>query len=253
MDLTDAQLERYARHIVLQDIGGVGQKKLLNAKVLVIGAGGLGAPCLQYLAAAGVGTLGIIDDDVVDLSNLQRQVIHRTSDIGGAKVASAVRAIADINPDIRIVSHQVRMTSENAAQIIANYDIVADGSDSFETRFIVHGACLDLKKPLISAAVGMFDGQISCFKGYLPQAPCYRCFVPDMPKFAAGTCSEMGVLGALTGVIGSMQALEVIREIVGFGQSLVGRILMYDAMEARVRIIGLTKDIECAHCGLSHD
>ncbi len=250
MDLTDAQLERYARHIVLHDIGGAGQKKLLAAKVLVIGAGGLGAPCLQYLAAAGVGTLGIVDDDVVDLSNLQRQIIHTTKDIGRAKVTSAQSAIAALNPDVQVVTHNVRLSAENAEHIIADYDVVADGCDSFATRFVVHDACLKLRKPLVSAAVGMFDGQLCTFKGYLAGAPCYRCFVQEVPNLTAGTCAEMGVLGALTGVMGSMQALEVVREIVGFGEPLVGRILMFDAMTARVRTINLRKDPLCAHCTL---
>jgi molybdopterin-synthase adenylyltransferase len=249
MDLTDAQLERYARHIVLHDIGGLGQRKLLAAKVLVIGAGGLGSPCLQYLAAAGVGKLGIIDDDVVDLSNLQRQIIHTTKDIGRTKVSSAQAAIAAINPDVQVVMHNLRLTPDNACEIIAGYDIVADGSDSFATRFAVHDACLKLHKPLVSAAVGMFDGQLSTYKGYLPDAPCYRCFVAEMPVMSAGTCAEMGVLGALTGVMGSMQALEVMREIIGFGEPLVGRIILYDAMSARTRIITLPKDSACLHCG----
>jgi molybdopterin-synthase adenylyltransferase len=252
MDLTDAQLERYARHIVLHDIGGAGQQKLLAAKVLVIGAGGLGAPCLQYLAAAGVGMLGIVDDDVVDLSNLQRQVIHRTADIGRAKTESAADAIAQINPDITVVQHTERLTPDNAAALIDGYDIVADGSDSFATRFAVNAACVALGKTLVSAAVGKFEGQLATFKGHDPQLPCYRCFVRDAPGGAERSCAEAGIIGALTGVMGSLQALEVVREIVGFGDSMAGRLMIYDAMTARVRTLALPKDPACLACGDCH-
>jgi molybdopterin-synthase adenylyltransferase len=252
MDLTDAQLERYARHIVLHDIGGAGQQKLLAAKVLVIGAGGLGAPCLQYLAAAGVGMLGIVDDDVVDLSNLQRQVIHRTADIGRAKTESAADAIAQINPDITVIQHTERLTPDNAAALIDGYDIVADGSDSFATRFAVNAACVALGKTLVSAAVGKFEGQLATFKGHDPQLPCYRCFVRDAPGGAERSCAEAGIIGALTGVMGSLQALEVVREIVGFGDSMAGRLMIYDAMTARVRTLALPKDPACRACGDCH-
>jgi molybdopterin-synthase adenylyltransferase len=252
MELTDAQLERYARHIVLHDIGGAGQQKLLAAKVLVIGAGGLGAPCLQYLAAAGVGILGIVDDDVVDLSNLQRQVIHRTADIGRAKTESAADAIAQINPDITVVQHTERLTPDNAAALVAGYDIVADGSDSFATRFAVNVACVALGKTLVSAAVGKFEGQLATFKGHDSQLPCYRCFVRDAPGGAERSCAEAGIIGALTGVMGSLQALEVVREIVGFGNSMAGRLMIYDAMTARVRTLTLPKDPACPACGARH-
>jgi molybdopterin-synthase adenylyltransferase len=252
MELTDAQLERYARHIVLHDIGGAGQQKLLAAKVLVIGAGGLGAPCLQYLAAAGVGMLGIVDDDVVDLSNLQRQVIHRTADIGRAKTESAADAIAQINPDITVVQHTERLTPDNAAALVAGYDIVADGSDSFATRFAVNAACVALGKTLVSAAVGKFEGQLATFKGHDPQLPCYRCFVRDAPGGAERSCAEAGIIGALTGVMGSLQALEVVREIVGFGDSMAGRLMIYDAMTARIRTLTLPKDPACPACGARH-
>ncbi len=247
--LTDAQLQRYARHIVLPDIGGRGQQKLLAAKVLVVGAGGLGAPCLQYLAAAGVGTLGIVDDDQVDLSNLQRQIIHRTSDVGRLKVESAADAIRHINPDVNVVQHGWRLTVENAAELVASYDIIADGSDSFATRFAVNAAAIAAAKPLVSAAVGMFDGQLSTFKGYLADAPCYRCFVPEMPVLAGGSCAEVGIIGALTGVMGTLQALETIREIVGFGDSMTGRLMLYDAFGGRMRTVSLSKNAQCVACG----
>jgi adenylyltransferase/sulfurtransferase len=249
LELTDAQLDRYARHIVLPEIGGLGQKKLLAAKVLVIGAGGLGAPCLQYLTAAGVGTLGIVDDDVVDLSNLQRQVLHRTADINRPKTGSAADALAALNPDVNVIEHQLRLTADNARKIISEYDIVADGSDTFQTRFDVNDACVALGKTLVSAAVGRFDGQIATFKGHQPDMPCYRCFVSAAPDSLTRSCAEVGILGALTGVMGSLQALEIIREITGFGMSLGGRLMIYDALTARTRTISLPKDKKCATCG----
>ncbi len=252
MDLSDAQLDRYARHIVLNEIGGAGQKKLLGARVLVIGAGGLGAPVLQYLAAAGVGTLGIVDDDVVDLSNLQRQVIHRTTDIGRRKTRSAADAIAAINPDVRVIQHDVRLTAENATDIMSGYDIVADGCDNFTTRFVVNDACVMLGKTLVSAAVGRFEGQLATYKGHETDKPCYRCFVRDAPQGTERSCADAGVLGALTGVMGSLQALEVIREITGFGDSMAGRLMIYDALSARTRILKLPKDEACYTCGI-HD
>jgi molybdopterin-synthase adenylyltransferase len=252
MEMTDAQLERYARHIVLHDIGGVGQHKLLAARVLVIGAGGLGAPCLQYLAAAGVGTLGIVDDDVVDLSNLQRQTIHRTTDIGRLKTQSAADAIAAINPDVKVVPHPLRLTADNAAGLISAYDVVADGSDSFSTRFAVSDACVALGKTLVSAAVGKFEGQLATFRGHEKDLPCYRCFVREAPGGLERSCAESGILGALTGVMGSLQALEVIREITGFGDTMAGRLLIYDAMSARTRTLKLPKDPDCPACGKFH-
>ncbi len=249
MDLSDQQLDRYARHIVLPEIGGRGQQHLLAAKVLVIGAGGLGAACLHYLAAAGVGTLGIVDDDLVDLSNLQRQVIHRTQDIGRAKTQSAAEAIAAINPDVRVIQHSLRLTAENAPSLIAEYDLVADGCDNFDTRFAVSDACVTLGKPLVSAAVGRFEGQLATFRGHEKDRPCYRCFVPSAPGGEQRSCSELGILGALTGVMGSLQALEIIREITGFGDTMAGRLMIYDAMSARVRTLTLPKDKACAVCG----
>ncbi|HYC17889.1 MAG TPA: HesA/MoeB/ThiF family protein [Pseudolabrys sp.] len=233
------ELERYARHIVLPEVGGPGQAKLKRARVLVIGAGGLGTPVMLYLAAAGVGTLGVVDDDDVSLSNLQRQVIFATSDIGKAKVESAGDAIKNLNPHVSVEPHHVRLTAVNALDLIKRYDIVADGSDNFATRYLVSDACYFAKKPLVTAAVGTFDGSLTSIRAHEARAdgtrnPTYRCLFPEPPP--AGTvpaCAEAGILGALPGVLGSMMALEVIREIVGFGQGLVGRFVMVDARSMR--------------------
>jgi molybdopterin-synthase adenylyltransferase len=248
MELTDAQLERYARHIIMPEIGGLGQRKLLTAKVLVIGAGGLGSPCLEYLAAAGVGTLGIVDDDVVELSNLQRQTLHSSADIGRAKTASAAARIAALNPDVQVRQHQLRLTVDNAEGIISGYDIVADGSDSFTTRFAVSRGCVALRKTLVSAAVGRLDGQLATFSGHMTDQPCYRCFVPHAPGDSDRTCAEAGVLGALTGIMGTHQALEVIRNITGMGESLTGKLLLFESLSSRQRILSLPKDPACPHC-----
>jgi molybdopterin/thiamine biosynthesis adenylyltransferase len=237
--LSGDELERYARHIVLHEVGGPGQAALKRARVLVIGAGGLGAPVLLYLAAAGVGTLGVIDDDVVSLSNLQRQVIHATPDLGRPKVESAATAIERLNPHVAVNTHPVRLTGANALDVIGRYDIVADGSDNFSTRYLVSDACYFARKPLVTAAVGTFDGTLTTLRAHERDAngrpnPTYRCLFPEPPP--AGTvpaCAEAGILGALTGIIGSLMALEVIREIVGFGEGLVGRLLMVDARALR--------------------
>jgi molybdopterin-synthase adenylyltransferase len=237
--LSADELERYARHIVLQEVGGPGQAALARARVLVIGAGGLGAPVLLYLAAAGVGTLGVIDDDVVSLSNLQRQVIHATPDIGVPKVDSAAAVVHRLNPHVAVEEHRARLTAQNALALIGRYDIVADGSDNFATRYLVADACYFAKKPLVTAALGPFDGTLTTIRAHERGAdgkpnPTYRCLFPEPPP--PGTvpaCAEAGVLGALAGVIGSMAALEVIREIVGFGEGLVGRLVMVDARAMR--------------------
>lgn len=248
MPLTDHELERYARHILLMDVGGPGQEKLKNARVLVIGAGGLGAPCLMYLAAAGVGTLGVVDNDIVSLSNLQRQIIHATSRVGEPKTASAVKALYEVNPHVTVEPHQVRLTADNALDLIGRYDLVVDGSDNFSTRFLVSDACYLAKKTLVSAAVGQFDGQVSTFKPHEKQPdgtpfPTYRCLNPEAPPPGLiPSCEEAGILGALTGVIGSIQALEAIKELLGIGDSLAGRVLMYDAMSARVYVAKLAWD-----------
>ena len=237
--LTADEIERYARHIVLREVGGPGQAALKDARVLVIGAGGLGAPALLYLAAAGVGTLGVVDDDVVALSNLQRQVIHATDDIGRPKVDSAAEAIARLNPNVAIETYAERLGPTNALAIVGDYDIVADGSDNFATRYLVADACYLTKKPLVTAAVGTFDGTLTTIRAYERNAeglpnPTYRCLFPEPPPAGiVPACAEAGILGALTGVLGSMMALEVIREIVGFGEGLVGRLLMVDARAMR--------------------
>jgi molybdopterin-synthase adenylyltransferase len=251
MDFTEDQIQRYARHIVLPEVGGVGQEKLLNARVLVIGAGGLGAPLLMYLAAAGVGTLGVVDDDDVDLSNLQRQVIHATGDIGTPKVASAGQTVHGINPEIAFVPHGERLTAANAAALIDQYDLVADGSDNFETRFLVNDACHLAGKTLVSAAILRFEGQIATFRsGRGNGEPCYRCLYREAP--APGlvpSCSEGGVLGALAGAVGSLQAVEVLKEIMGIGDSLAGWLLIYDALSSDVRKMKLPRDAACPLCG----
>ena len=241
--LSPAELERYARHIVLQEIGGPGQQKLKAARVLMIGAGGLGAPVLQYLAAAGVGTLGIVDDDTVSLSNLQRQVIHDTDQLGEPKVASAAEAIARLNPNVAVEPHLVRLGGHNVMQLVSSYDIVVDGTDNFATRYLVSDACFFAKKPLVTAAVGRFDGSITTLRPFEANAdgalnPTYRCLFPDRPRDGLlPTCAEAGVLGALTGIIGTMQAMEVIKEITGTGEGLTGRLMLFDARAFRMETI----------------
>lgn len=254
MDFTDEQLERYARHIILKEVGGDGQKALMDAKVLVVGAGGLGAPLLLYLAAAGVGTIGIIDDDTVELSNLQRQVIHRTKDIGEPKVVSAAEKIAALNPDVKIELMQERLTPENAQSIISAYDIIADGTDNFKTRHLVSDTCVASKKTLVSAALGPYEGQIATFKPHAGEGlPCYRCFLPVEPDPSTQrTCSDFGILGAVAGVVGSLQALEVLKQITGVGDDLAGKMLMVDAYTMNMRRIGLPKDPGCKVCGDAH-
>jgi molybdopterin/thiamine biosynthesis adenylyltransferase len=237
--LSPDELERYARHIVLREVGGPGQAALRRARVLVIGAGGLGAPVLLYLAAAGVGTLGVVDDDVVTLSNLQRQVIHTTPDLNSPKVDSAAAMIRRLNPHVAVESHGMRLTAHNALDLIGRYDIVADGSDNFATRYLVADACYFAKKPLVTAALGTFDATLTTIRAHErgkdgKPNPTYRCLFPEPPPpGSVPACAEAGVLGALAGVIGSMMALEVIREIVGFGENLVGRLLMVDARAMR--------------------
>jgi len=246
--LTAEELERYARHIVLREVGGPGQAVLGRARVLMVGAGGLGAPALLYLAAAGVGTLGVVDDDTVALSNLQRQVIHGTPDVGAPKVESAANTIRRLNPHVTVATHAVRLTAQNALDIIAGYDIVADGSDNFATRYLVSDACYLARKPLVTAAVGSFDGTLTTIRAHERSAggtpnPSYRCLFPEPPP--PGTvpaCSEAGILGALPGILGSMMALEVIREIVGFGEGLVGRLLMVDARAMRFETVAYGYD-----------
>ncbi|TRW17081.1 HesA/MoeB/ThiF family protein [Glacieibacterium frigidum] len=250
MSLSDDELDRYARHIVLREVGGAGQLKLKAASVAVIGAGGLGSPCLMYLAAAGVGRLTIIDDDRVSLSNLQRQVLFGTADVGRTKTDGAADALARLNPHVEVATHAVRLTAENARELLAGHDVVADGSDSFATRLAVADAAHALRIPLVSAAVGPFDGQLGTFRGWEGDRPCYRCLVGAAADRAGDSCADTGVIGALTGIMGALQALEVIREIVGFGDSLAGRLLLYDALSARMRTLTLPKDPGCVGCGV---
>ncbi len=233
------EIERYARHIVLREVGGPGQAALKDARVLVVGAGGLGAPTLMYLAAAGVGTLGVVDDDTVSLSNLQRQIIHTTPDVGRPKVESAADVIGRLNPHVKVEPHRFRLTAANALDLIAGYDIVADGSDNFTTRYLVSDACFFARKPLVTAAIGTFDGTLTTIRAHETDAdgrpnPTYRCLFPEPPPpGSVPACAEAGVLGVLPGILGSMTALEVIREIVRFGEGLVGRVVMVDARSMR--------------------
>ena len=251
MELSDAQFERYARHLVLEEVGEEGQAKLLQAKVLTIGAGGLGSPLLLYLAAAGIGTLGVIDDDVVDLSNLQRQIVHPTESIGMAKVESAQATLHHVNPEVKVEAHRARLTEANAEALIGAYDLVADGSDNFGTRYLLNDVCFRLKKPLIGAALAPFDGQLSTFKAYLgPPHPCYRCLFREAPPpDSVPRCETAGILGAVAGVMGSLQATEVLKEILGIGESLSGSLLVYDALRADFHKIKLPRDPECPTCG----
>ena len=251
MDFTNDQLQRYARHIVLPEVGGIGQEKIINARVLVVGAGGLGAPLLLYLAAAGIGTLGIVDDDVVDLSNLQRQVIHGTSRIGEAKVKSAAATIGEVNPEVQLVAHEERLTVTNVMRLVGDYDVIADGSDNFDTRFLLTDACHLAGKTLVSGAILRFESQVSTFKSHLgPDYPGYRCLYSDPPPPGMiPSCSEGGVLGALAGTVGSLQATEVLKEVMGIGDSLAGHLLLYDALDATFRKIRLPRDAGCRLCG----
>ncbi len=249
MAFSNEELERYARHIVLHEIGGPGQQRLKAARVLVIGAGGLGSPAILYLAAAGVGTLGVVDDDAVSLSNLQRQVLHRTEEIGNPKVDSAGRAVARVNPHVSFAPHAVRLTEDNADEIVGAYDMVLDGSDNFATRYLANRVAARLQVPLVFAAIGRWEGQISVFRPWAG-GPCYECVFPESP--APGlvpACAEAGVLGAMTGVVGAMQAVEAVKLITGSGASLDGRLMLYDALQAETRTIKLAKRPDCPVCG----
>lgn len=251
LDFTEAELHRYSRHILLQDVGAVGQARLRAARVLIVGAGGLGAPLALYLAAAGVGTIGILDHDVLELSNLQRQVIHSTARIGRNKAESAAETMAALNPDIAVEVHARRMDAEAARELIPRYDIVCDGTDNFPTRFLLGDACHLLGRPLVSAAVLRFEGQLSVYQGHLGAPhPCHRCLNPEMPpEGLVPSCSEAGVLGAVTGVMGTLQATEVLKHILGIGESLAGRLLLWDALDMRFRTVKLRRDPACALCG----
>jgi molybdopterin-synthase adenylyltransferase len=245
--LSDEELERYARHLVLRQVGGPGQAAIRKARVLVVGAGGLSSPCALYLAAAGIGAIGLVDDDTVSLSNLQRQILFRTKDIGRAKVDAGAETLKALNPGVQIDLHAMRLTAENVAPLIAGYDVIADGTDNFATRFLLNDACFFAGKPLVSAAVTEFEGQLAV---YAPGGPCYRCLFPAPPP--PGTvpgCSEAGVLGAAAGVMGSLQALEVLKLAGGFGQPLAGKLLTYKALSGEFRTATLPRDPACPLCG----
>jgi len=250
-DLSDAQFHRYARHLILDEIGEAGQERLLASRVLVVGAGGLGSPLLLYLAAAGVGTLGIVDDDVVELSNLQRQVIHAQASLGRRKVESAAASLGALDPAIRLELHPERLDESNVERLVAGYDIVADGSDNFATRYLVNDACVAAGKTFVSGALLRFEGQLSTFKPHAgPAHPCYRCLFPEAPPpGSAPSCSETGILGAAAGVMGTLQALEVMKEIIGIGESLAGHLQIYDALSTRFRKVKVPPDPACALCG----
>lgn len=248
-DLTDADLARYARHIVLKEIGGAGQLALARASVALVGAGGIGAPAIQYLAGAGAGRLIVIDDDRVDLGNLQRQTLYATADIGRLKVEAAAEAVARLNPGVAVQAVAARIDASNAAALIAGADVVIDGCDNFATRLAVADAALAARVPLVSAAVGQFDAQIGVFRGWEAELPCYRCLVGGDPARDEASCADQGVLGPMTGVAGSLAALEAIRAIVPFGTDPAGKLLLIDALDFRFRTIALPKDPGCPGCG----
>lgn len=248
MSLSDEQLERYARHIVLKEIGGEGQKQLLASTVAIVGAGGIGSPLIQYLAAAGVGTLRIVDDDDVELTNLQRQTLYRTQSIGTPKVEEAERAVEELNPEVTVQLIHDRLTANTIDRFLNGADVVVDGSDNFETRLLVADHALSAKIPLVSAAIGQFEGQLAVFRGWEDDKPCYRCFVGDDPGREDASCADQGVLGALAGIMGSMAAMETIRQITRFGSDTAGTLLLFDALQFRTRTLTLPKDPGCPAC-----
>ncbi|NIO76581.1 MAG: molybdopterin-synthase adenylyltransferase MoeB [Armatimonadetes bacterium] len=248
MEFTEEQIERYSRHIILPEVGGKGQRRLLDAKVLIVGAGGLGSPTGLYLAAAGVGTIGVADSDAVEMSNLQRQLLHSTPDLGRQKCLSAKETMEAINPDVSVVPHDVRLTSANILDIIAGYDVVVDGSDNFPTRYLVNDACVMARKPLSHAGILRFEGQVTTI---IPgEGPCYRCLYPDPPPPGlVPSCQEAGILGAVAGVVGTIQAGEVLKLILGIGDTLVGRLLLYNALEVTFREMRIARHSDCPVCG----
>jgi adenylyltransferase/sulfurtransferase len=247
--MTDDQRHRYSRHTIIPEVGEQGQLRLLDAKVLLIGAGGLGSPAAMYLAAAGVGTLGIVDFDVVDVSNLQRQILHRVDGVGRLKVESAIEAIASLNADVTVVPHRVLLRSDNALDIIKDYDVVINGSDNFPTRYLVNDACALLGKPLVDGSIFRFEGQLTVFDP-AHGGPCYRCLYPDPPPPGeVPSCAEGGVLGVLPGIIGSLQAAEAVKLILGIGEPLAGQLMLFDALDTRFRQVKVHKDPSCPVCG----
>ena len=254
LNFSEDEIARYARHILLDEVGGLGQAKLRAARVLIAGAGGLGSPLALYLAAAGIGTIGIADPDHVELSNLQRQIAHTAARVGQPKVVSAAQAMADINPAVRTRTHALRLDADNIVDVIAHYDIVCDGTDNFDARYVLADACYKASKTLVSAAVLRFEGQLSTFRpGHAANGetyPCYRCLYPEPPPPGlVPSCAEAGVLGPVTGVMGTLQATEVLKEILGIGESLAGRLLLWDALAMRFRVVRLVRDPACALCG----
>ncbi len=256
-ELTDAQRDRYSRHLLLPEVGEVGQAKLLQSKVLLIGAGGLGSPAALYLAAAGVGTLGLVDADVVDASNLQRQILHATSRVGAFKVDSAEKALRDLNPDVKVIGYKERLLSDNVDRLFGDYDVIVDGTDNFPTRYLVNDASVFLGKPVVHGSIFRFDGQVTTFlpesaakKFGFASGPCYRCLYPEPPPaHLAPSCQEAGVLGILPGIIGVVQATEAIKLLLGKGEPLVGRLLTYDSLKMKFRELRLRKDPSCPVCG----
>jgi adenylyltransferase/sulfurtransferase len=251
IDFTEEQIERYSRHIILPEVGAEGQSKLLESKVFMIGAGGLGSPVAYYLAAAGVGTIGIADADVVDMSNLQRQIIHNQGRVGMPKVESARETIRALNPDVEVRTYNYRVEAENIREIIRDYDLVIDGCDNFPTRFLVNDACFFEGKPLVSGAMFRFEGQVATFKPTLDaEGPCYRCLYPEPPPAGlVPSCSEAGILGALAGAVGTIQAVEAVKELLGIGESLSGRLMTFDALRMEWKKLRLRKDPACPLCG----
>lgn len=248
LGFTEEQIHRYARHIVLPQVGGKGQRKLLDSRVLVVGVGGLGSPVSLYLAAAGVGTIGLVDNDVVDISNLQRQIVHRNDRIGLPKVASAAETLRELNPDVNVIQHQVTFSSANAMELVSGYDLVIECSDNFPSKYLANDACVLANRPLIWGAVFQFDGQMSVVSPR--QGPCYRCIFPTPPPPASvPSCVEAGVLGALVGVIGCWQALEAIKLLVGIGEPLVGRLLIFDGLSATAETVEVKRRSNCELCG----
>ncbi|WP_340264697.1 HesA/MoeB/ThiF family protein [Sphingobium mellinum] len=248
--MTDEQLERYARHIVLKEIGGAGQARLLSANVAVIGAGGIGSPAILYLAAAGVGTIRVIDDDAVALSNLQRQVLFGTAEIGTAKAEAAMAAVGRLNPDVKLIPINARIDADNATLMLRDADVVLDGCDSFATRLAVADCAQRMRIPLVSAAVGPFEGQLATYRGWEDGLPCYRCLVGDPQDAPERNCAETGVIGALTGMVGSLAALEVIRALVPFGVDMAGKLLLADLLSMRFRTVSVAKDPACRTCAV---
>lgn len=245
---TEEQIYRYSRHIILPEVGGKGQKKLLESRVLLLGAGGLGSPAAMYLAAAGIGNLGIIDFDVVDMSNLQRQILHGVEDIGKPKAESARDTIKSLNPDVKVELYKERLSSENINRIFENYDIIVDGCDNFPTRYLVNDACIMMGKTNVHGSIFRFDGQVTVFKP--KEGPCYRCLYPEPPPHGmVPSCQEAGVLGVLPGIIGTLQAVEVIKLILGMGKPLIGKLLLYNALDADFRQVKLRRDTNCPVCG----